>query len=40
MALSALFWPVALTVAVMAPLTGLAWLSARSTLYTITIAAW
>ena len=36
MTLSALFWPVVLTIAVTALLTGLAWLSARSTLYTIT----
>jgi len=36
MALSALFWPVVLTIAVTVLLTGLAWLSARSTLYTIT----
>ena len=36
MTLSALLWPVVLTVAVTALLTGFAWLSARSTLYTIT----
>ncbi len=36
MTLSALFWPVVLTITVTALLTGLAWLSARSTLYTIT----